>query len=59
MQQISIFLFKVRCFCCCLIGKTYFFAICPGFASEFEGLFAWLPHINDQLKAFPLGNHYL
>ncbi len=28
------------------------------FASEYEALFAWLPCIDDLLKACPLGKHY-
>ncbi len=41
------------------LEKHNFFEFFLVFVSEFEALFAWLPYINDLLKAFPLGKHYL
>ena len=59
MQQISIFLYNVCCFCRFLIGKHNFLIFFLVFSSEFEALFALLPYTNDLLNAFPLGKHYL
>ncbi len=53
------FSFECAVFVAFRLEKHNFLRISLVFDSEFEAFFAWLPYINDLLKAFPIGKHYL